>query len=96
MLTPEGRIQQQISKYLKDNGCLVLKNMSVSLNGWPDLTVIEPDGTTYHIEVKAPGGRLSKIQKYRITQIREHNTNVFIVDSLTLLKEELNESKNQR
>ena len=87
----ESKIQSSITLYLKNQGCLTVKNMTMSLNGWPDITVIPPNGEIYYIEVKAEKGRLSRIQMYRIAQLREHNVTVYIVNSLKQLKEELND-----
>jgi Holliday junction resolvase len=56
------------------------------LNGWPDLCAVK-DGTTIYIEVKRPGGRTSKIQDYRIKQLREAGVKVYVTDSLDVFEE---------
>jgi len=85
----ELKIQTQIIKYLKSKGYIAVKNITISINGWPDVTAIAPNGKHIYIEVKRPGGRLSEIQKIRIQQLREHNTDVYVVTSLDQLKGEL-------
>ncbi len=88
----EAKIQLKISQYLKDMDYIVVKNMSMSLNGWPDLSCYGPNGEHFMIEVKTPTGRLSNIQKYRIAKLRAKHHTVYVVDSVTKLKEEMNES----
>ncbi len=84
----EAQIQTQISNYLKTEGWLVVKNMTISLNGWPDLSAYHTDKHIM-IEVKTPTGRLSRIQQYRIAQLRKLEHKVYVVSSLKQLKEEL-------
>ena len=88
-MTPEGKIQSSINKYLSSIGYIVVKNMAVSLNGWPDVSCYGPYGKTFMIEVKAKGGRLSRIQQYRIANLQGMGHQVFITDDLKTFKGEL-------
>ena len=40
------------------------------ITGWPDLTVVGPEGLVAFIEVKAPGGKLSPAQREIGTMLR--------------------------
>lgn len=85
MLT-EQKIQTSIIKYLESKHWIVFKLMSVSKAGVPDL-ICHQSGFTFYIEVKKPGGRLSKIQQYRISKLKEQNIDVLITDNLEVVKE---------
>ena len=84
----EQEIQSKIINYLKSKDWIVFKLMAVSVSGVPDL-ICHKGGDTVYIEVKRPGGRLSKIQKYRIAQLRKENITVIVTDNLKEVKLEL-------
>ena len=88
-MASEQYIQSKIMNWLKQEGYFPIKNMSVSVAGMPDITVIGQQ-STFYIEVKKPGGRLSQIQQHVIAKIRAMNNKVYVIDSLNQLKEELN------
>ena len=81
----EQKIQTSIADYLRKRGWTVVKIMAASLNGWPDLHAVK-EGRAIYIEVKRPGGRLSKIQEYRIEQLKKQEMRVHVVDSLDAIK----------
>lgn len=64
MPKPETEIMRQIRDYLRLKGWLVYRNHQTlgSTRGVPDLTAIKDDRAVW-IEVKRPGGRLSKHQQ---------------------------------
>ncbi len=82
----ESAIQTSIVKYLNNLGYLVVKNITVSMNGWPDLTAIAPNGDHLYIEVKTDTGRLSPVQKVRHEQLKQHNVPVITVTTLKEVK----------
>ena len=82
----EQKIQFLITNYLKKEGWWITKLMMTTTSGIPDLLCIK-GGKTIFIEVKKPGGRLSKIQEYRIAEIRKENIPVLITDNLQEVKE---------
>ncbi len=85
----EQKIQFLITNYLKKEGWLVTKLMMTTTSGIPDVLAIR-QGKTIFIEVKKPGGRLSRIQEYRIAEIRAQDIPVLVTDNLPELKEWLN------
>jgi len=88
----EQKIQFLITNWLKKEGWLVTKLMMTTTSGIPDILAIR-SGKTIFIEVKKPGGRLSKIQKYRIAEIRAQDIPVLVTDNLKELKEWLDNDK---
>jgi hypothetical protein len=84
----ESQIQSQIITYLEANGWLVVKIMQSNKNGWPDLQAFK-DSRCIFIEVKTPSGRLSELQKYRITQLTDKGFNCYVITSLNNLINEL-------
>lgn len=91
-MTPEGKIQAKLIKQLETDGWYVIKLMRNNKNGIPDLLCMRTikhsratdrarDYVSYStelkfIEVKAPNGKLSKIQEYRINELRDHGFTV--------------------
>ena len=58
----ENNIQRRMLKELKERGCVAVKTMSQSCDGWPDITAITPHGRTLFIEMKDSKGSLSEQQ----------------------------------
>ena len=84
----EQQIQTKIVRWCKENNLFVNKNISCSVNGWPDLVVIDPaDGHHLYIEVKDRYGRLSKIQEHIHKRLKIANCEVITVRSLEEVKE---------
>ena len=48
----------------------MIKLLKVNKAGYPDLILIKPDAVKF-VEVKAKTGRFSKIQEYRIDELRQ-------------------------
>ena len=57
--------------------------------GWPDRTVIMPNGLIVFVEFKKPGGKLSPNQVTTISILRGLGCNVMTGDSLDELKNTL-------
>ena len=70
-----------INFYEKEKGYLVLKLIQVQKAGYPDLLLLKPNGEIRFVEVKAKRGRLSKIQKYRIDELKNRGFMVEIARS---------------
>lgn len=68
----EQKIQSQIIRQLEDEGYYVIKLIRTNKNGIPDLIAIPKDSDVLFVEVKRPDGRLSKLQKYRQTEIKSY------------------------
>ena len=70
-----------INRYEKEEGYLVLKLIQVQKAGYPDLLLLKPNGEIRFVEVKAKRGRLSKIQKYRIDELKRLGFDVEVAKS---------------
>lgn len=68
----EAKIQSKLIKQLEDEGYYVLKLISTNKNGIPDLLAIPHGSNVEFIEVKGPNGKLSKLQEFRIKELKEH------------------------
>ena len=80
---PERAIQKSIVAYLRAIGALVAVTDAGAAYragaffgdaipaGWPDITGLLPDGRFIGVEVKAPGGRQSAVQKAMEQAIRQ-------------------------
>ena len=78
----ESKLQQKIVAICKTHGIIVAKVDSSSTRGWPDLTVILPDGTVLFIELKTETGRLSALQKRIHEKLKGNNANVAVIKSV--------------
>ena len=77
----EAKYQRQLLKKFESEGYLVLKLIQIQKAGYPDLLLLKPDGEIRFVEVKAKRGRISKIQEYRIKELRELGFNVEVARS---------------
>ena len=66
----EQQIQSKRIKQLEEKGYYVLKLMKTNKNGIPDLLAIPPFSRVLFSEVKTATGRLSKLQDYRINELK--------------------------
>lgn len=64
----ESKIQSKVIKELEGKGYFVVKLIKTNKNGIPDLLCMKLNDV-FFIEVKAEGGKLSEIQKYRIKEL---------------------------
>ena len=71
-LMNEQQIQKKIIKYLESKDCYVVKVISASKAGVPDIIGCY-NGVFFGIEVKTPGsaGNVSRLQEYNLERIRE-------------------------
>lgn len=68
----EQQIQAKKIKELEAQGYYVIKLINTNKNGIPDLIAIPPNSDVIFIEVKGPKGKLSKLQEFRINELRKH------------------------
>jgi Holliday junction resolvase len=80
-MTPEGKAQAKRIKQLEAEGYYVIKLIMTNKNGIPDLIAIPRDSDVLFVEVKANKGRLSKLQEYRIEELKSHGLNVEVYKS---------------
>ena len=71
-MVSEQKIQSKRIKELEEEGYYVLKLMKTNKNGIPDLIAIPPDCGVLFSEVKKPGKKPSRLQQYRMQELREH------------------------
>jgi len=74
----EQQIQSKRIKQLESEGYYVIKLTQTNKNGIPDLVALKPNDVLF-VEVKAPKGKLSKLQEYRLKELKEYGfkTEVF-------------------
>ena len=65
----EANYQAKLVKKYEKDGYEVIKLLKTNKNGYPDLLLLKPNEVRF-VEVKALKGRLSKIQEYRIKDLR--------------------------
>lgn len=84
-MAAESKLQSNIIKLLESDGWLVVKTIQLSKNGYPDIFAFR-SGITIFIEVKAPTGKCSELQKYRIEQLTAQGFTAFFCESLDEFK----------
>ena len=72
----EQQIQSKRIKQLEEQGYYVIKLIKTNKNGIPDLIAIPRDSDVLFSEIKRPTGRLSKLQEYRIKELRTYGLQV--------------------
>jgi hypothetical protein len=75
----EQAIQKKRIDQLEKEGFYVLKLIQTNKNGIPDLLAIPPGAPVLFSEVKTKTGRLSKLQEYRLKELKKYrfNTEVY-------------------
>jgi hypothetical protein len=68
----ESQIQSKKIKELEAKGYYVIKLIKTNKNGIPDLIAIPPNSDVEFFEVKAPNGKISPLQEFRIKELTEH------------------------
>lgn len=75
----EQQIQSKRIKQLEAEGYYVIKLMKTNKNGIPDIVAIPHGSDVLFCEVKTPTGKLSKLQEFRIEELKKHgiDTEIF-------------------
>lgn len=68
----EQQVQSKKIKELEAEGYYVLKLIKTNKNGIPDLLALHPNNTVLFVEVKTKKGRVSKLQEYRLKELKEY------------------------
>jgi hypothetical protein len=68
----ESQIQSKKIKELEAKGYYVIKLIKTNKNGIPDLIAIPPNSDVEFFEVKAPNGKISPLQDFRIKELIAH------------------------
>jgi Holliday junction resolvase len=74
----EQKVQAKKIKELEPAGYYVVKLIRTNKNGIPDLLAIPKDSDVLFIEVKDTNGKVSKLQEYRINELKSHGIKVEI------------------
>jgi Holliday junction resolvase len=73
----EQDYQKKISEKLEKEGWYVIKLIKTNKNGIPDLIAIKEDKTIF-IECKTLKGKLSKIQEFRLDELKAKGIECFV------------------
>jgi Holliday junction resolvase len=73
----EQAIQKKITDKLTANGWHVVKVIRCNKPGTPDLVACKGTACMW-VEVKKPGGKLSKLQEYRIKEMQDKGLQVMV------------------
>lgn len=75
----ESKIEGYLRARTTSRGGRSFKFSSPSMCGVPDRIVVAPGGAVWFVEVKAPNGKLSKLQKIIIDDLHDMGANVAVV-----------------
>ncbi len=89
----ERHIEKVVSAYAMKLGWLTYKFVSPSNRGVCDRIFIRPNGEVVFCEFKREGKKPTKLQAHHHKQLREQNCTVWVIDSVELGKEMINEPK---
>jgi len=68
----EQQVQSKKIKELEAQGYYVIKLIKTNKNGIPDLVALHPTNNVLFVEVKTKKGRVSKLQEYRMKELKEY------------------------
>jgi len=77
----ETDVERRFCRWLVLHMFVPLKLNVKGRRGFPDRLIFGPGPTFYFIEFKRPGGTTSKLQDYRIKQLRRWGFNVYVCES---------------
>jgi VRR-NUC domain. len=78
----ESVIEKRLKKEIEKIGGKALKFVSPGMSGVPDRIVLLPQGKIVFVELKAPGKKLKKMQKYRAKKLQTLGFRVECIDSI--------------
>lgn len=76
----EKDYQRKLKNEAERIGWTVIKLVRATVNGYPDLLLLHPLWGTVWIEVKDRGGKLSKLQEYRIRDLQTKGFVAIVAD----------------
>jgi Holliday junction resolvase len=68
----EQQIQKKKIDELEALGFFVIKLIKTNKNGIPDVLALHPERGIKFYEIKTPKGKVSKLQEYRIKELKEY------------------------
>ena len=78
----EAAIEKHLVDACKAAKWSAQKLVNQSSPGWPDRTVVKPDGGIFFVECKTPRGLLSALQKHYIKYLEVKGHRVYISRSI--------------
>jgi len=87
----ERQVEQHLVAGVKKNGGMCIKFTSPGLPGVPDRIVLTNDGRVYFVELKTEIGRLAKIQRWVIEEMRSRGHDVRVLKGKAAVQEFLKE-----
>ncbi len=86
-------LERKIVFKAKKLGYLTYKFVSPSNRGVPDRIFISENGKLFFVEFKSKKGKLSELQKLKISELRSRKQSVFVVNDEELAMEILEKYK---
>ena len=87
----ESAIEARLVRRVRERGGLCYKFVSPGNRGVPDRLVITPDGRMFFVELKSQTGRLSKLQKFQMSELKARNVDVYVLYSVEHVEEFMRE-----
>ena len=87
----ESQIERRLVEGVKRLGGMCLKFVSPGTLGVPDRIIITAKGRVIFVELKTETGRLAKIQRYVIGEMRKRGADARVVKGIDEVKELLAE-----
>lgn len=81
-LYSEDDIESAFCRYAVSHGCLCEKLILKAGRGWPDRTLITPNGHIVFIEFKKPTGGLSRQQIECLSRLRKRKIECYVFERL--------------
>lgn len=78
----ESAIQTKIMTYLKSVGAICNKTIGMSKAGWPDIICCYKS-RFLGIEVKRPGGKPTKLQEFKLNELKSAGAYVGVATSVS-------------
>lgn len=76
----ESDYQRKLKREAEAMGWTVIKLVRATVNGYPDLLLLHPIAGVVFLEVKGKGGKLSKLQEYRLNDLTSKGFTAFAAD----------------
>ena len=86
-MTPEGKIAAYLTRRVRELGWEQRKVEWSGRRGAPDRFIMPPNGPSFWVELKAPGGKLKDHQAREINRMQNAGNLVFVAGSTSAIDE---------